>query len=87
MEDSPATSALRKVQAIASARALGTSLATTDMIIDDSCSASRAGGSPVRPVLDITVLDCGARASIFMREKLDPITLVIVHGCAGAALA
>lgn len=75
MADNLVTSTLRKVQAIASARALGTSLATTDMIIDDSCSTSRAGGSPVRPVLDITVLDCGARASIFMRENLIPSPL------------
>lgn len=40
MEDEPSKPTLRKVQAIASARALGTSLATTDMIIDDSYSTS-----------------------------------------------
>lgn len=38
MEDNLVTLTMRKVQAIASARALGTSLATSDMIIDDSCS-------------------------------------------------
>lgn len=37
MEDNLVASTLRKVQAIASARALGTSLATMDMITDDSC--------------------------------------------------
>ena len=39
-EDKPSKSILRKAQAIASVRALGTSLATTDMIINDSYSTS-----------------------------------------------